>query len=146
MACNCSNLKNNGRKSALRISGSTPQAISTTPSALSGAIALVDTGCSMCPMASGARIQSAGLYEISASVQANVTTAGTLSAQIYLDGVPQPDTLRTVTAAAGLAVIPLDTLLCLPGNCCCGHTVQVYVFGAAVGSVTLWALDAIRQA
>ena len=51
-----------------------------------------------------------------------------------------------MTAAVGLTVIPLETLLCLPGNCCCGHTVQVYVFGAAVGDVTLWALDALRQA
>ena len=97
-------------------------------------------------MASGARICTAGLYEVSANVQTNVTTAGTVSAQLYLDGVPLPDTLRTVTAAVGLTVIPLETLLCLPGNCCCGHTVQVYVFGAAVGDVTLWALDALRQA
>ena len=146
MTCNCNTMKNNCRKSALRISGSTPQAIGTTPSALSGAIALVDTGCSMEAMASGARICTAGLYEVSANVQANVTTDGTVSAQIYLDGVPQPDTLRTVTAAVGLTVIPLETLLCLPGNCCCGHTVQVYVFGAAVGDVTMWALDALRQA
>lgn len=146
MTCNCNTLKNNCRKSALRISGSTPQAISTTPSALSGAIALVDTGCSMEAMSSGARICTAGLYEVSANVQANVTTAGTVSAQMYLDGVPLPDTLRTVTAAVGLTVIPLETLLCLPGNCCCGHTVQVYVFGAAVGDVTMWALDALRQA
>lgn len=146
MACNCNTMKNPSRKSALRITGSTPQALTATPAALAGAIAQVDTGCSMEPMSSGARIRNAGLYEVSANVQANVTTAGTVSAQIYLDGVPQPDTLRTVTAAVGLTVIPLETLLCLPGNCCCGHTVQVYVFGAAVGDVTLWALDALRQA
>lgn len=146
MACNCNTMKNPSRKSALRISGSTPQAISTTPSALSGAIALVDTGCSMEPMSSGARIRTAGLYSVNANVQVNATAAGTVSAQLYLDGVPLPDTLRTVTAAVGLTVIPLETLLCLPGNCCCGHTVQVYIYGEATGTVTLWSMDALRQA
>ena len=146
MACNCNNLKNPSRKSALRITGSTPQTLTATPAALAGAIAQVDTGCSMEPMSSGARIRNAGLYSVNANVQVNGTAAGTVSAQLYLDGVPLPDTLRTVTAAVGLTVIPLETLLCLPGNCCCGHTVQVYVFGAAVGDVTLWALDALRQA
>lgn len=146
MACNCNNLKNPSRKSALRITGSTPQTLTATPAALAGAIAQVDTGCSMEPMSSGARIRNAGLYSVNANVQVNGTAAGTVSAQLYLDGVPLPDTLRTVTAAVGLTVLPLETLLCLPGNCCCGHTVQVYVFGAAVGDVTLWALDALRQA
>ena len=72
--------------------------------------------------------------------------AGTISAQLYLDGVPLPDTLRTVTAAVGQTVIPLETLLCLQPNCCCGHTVQVYVFGEATATITAWDMDAIRQA
>ena len=145
MSCNC-NMRNDYRKSALRVSGSTPQTISTTPSALAGAIALVDTGCSMSPMSSGARIASSGLYSISASLQATATAAGTISAQFYLDGVPLPDTLRTVTAAIGQVVIPVETLLCLQSNCCCGHTVQLYVFGEATGTVTAWDMDAVRQA
>nr|DAU43452.1 MAG TPA: hypothetical protein [Caudoviricetes sp.] len=144
MPCNCQN--NCYRKSALRVSGSTPQALTDTPSALSGAIAQIDTGCSMSPMSSGARIASSGLYSISASVQATATAAGTISAQLYLDGVPLPDTLRTVTAAIGQVVIPVETLLCLQSNCCCGHTVQLYVFGAATGTVTAWDMDAVRQA
>ena len=122
MACNCNTMKNPNRKSALRISGSTPQTLTTTPAALAGAIAQVDTGCSMEPMASGARVRNAGLYSVSANVQVNAT------------------------AAVGLTVIPLETLLCLPGNCCCGHTVQVYIYGEATGTVTLWSMDALRQA
>lgn len=145
MPCNCNN-KNVYRKSAARIVGSTPQTISATPSALAGGIALVDTGCSMEPMASGVRIANGGLYSVSASVQATATAAGTISAQLYLDGVPLPDTLRTVTAAVGQTVIPLETLLCLQSNCCCGHTVQVYVFGEATATITAWDMDAIRQA
>lgn len=144
MPCNC--MKNPNRKSALRIAGSTPQTLTDTPAALSGAIALVDTGCSMAPMASGARICTGGLYEIEANIQVNATAAGTVSAQIYVDGNPQADTLRTITAAIGQAVIPLHTLLCLGENCCCGHTVQVYVFGAATGTITAWSMDALRQA
>jgi len=139
-------MKSPTRKSALRITGSTPQTLTTTPAALAGAIAQVDTGCSMEPMASGARVRNAGLYSVSANVQVNATAAGTVSAQLYLDGVPLPDTLRTVTAAVGLTVIPLESLLCLPGNCCCGHTVQVYIYGEATGTVTLWSMDALRQA
>lgn len=146
MACNCNTLKNPTRKSALRITGSTPQTLTATPAALAGAIAQVDTGCSMEPMSSGARIRNAGLYSVDANVQINATAAGTVSAQLYLDGVPLPDTLCTVTAAVGLSVIPLKTLLCLPGNCCCGHTVQVYIYGEATGTVTLWSMDALRQA
>lgn len=146
MACNCNNLKNPTRKSALRITGSTPQTLTATPAALAGAIAQVDTGCSMEAMSSGARVRNAGLYSVGANVQVNATAAGTVSAQLYLDGVPLPDTLRTVTAAVGLTVIPLETLLCLPGNCCCGHTVQVYIYGEATGTVTLWSIDALRQA
>lgn len=98
------------------------------------------------PMASGVRIANGGLYSVSASVQATATAAGTISAQLYLDGVPLPDTLRTVTAAVGQTVIPLETLLCLQPNCCCGHTVQVYVFGEATATITAWDMDAIRQA
>lgn len=146
MACNCNTLKNPTRKSALRITGSTPQTLTATPAALAGAIAQVDTGCSMEHMSSGACIRNAGLYSVNANVQVNSTAAGTVSAQLYLDGVPLPDTLRTVTAAVGLTVIPLETLLCLPGNCCCGHTVQVYIYGEATGTVTLWSMDALRQA
>lgn len=144
MTCNC--MKNPNRKSALRITGNTPQAITTTPAALAGGIAMTDTGCSMEAMSSGARIRNAGLYEITGNVQLNVTTAGTVSAQIYVDGTPQADTLRTITAAVGEAVIPLSTLLCLPYDCGCGHTVQIYVFGAAAGNVTAWSMDALRQA
>lgn len=144
MPCNCSN--NCYKKSALRVSGSTPQTITADPSALSGAIALIDTGCSMVPMASGARIAHGGLYEVASSVQINATAAGTVSAQLYLDGTPLPDTLRTVTAEVGLTVIPIETLLCLQQNCCCGHTVQVYVYGAATGTVTAWSMDVLRQA
>lgn len=144
MPCNCSN--NCYRKSALRVSGSTPQTITADPSALSGAIALVDTGCSMVPMASGARIAHGGLYDVASSVQINATASGTVSAQLYLDGTPLPDTLRTVTTEVGLTVIPIETLLCLQQNCCCGHTVQTYVYGAATGTVTAWSMDVLRQA
>ena len=144
MPCNCQN--NCYRKSALRVSGSTPQTLTATPSALSGAIAQIDTGCSMAPMASGARIAHGGLYEVSASAQCTATAAGTVNAQIYVDGVPQPDTLRTVTAAVGQTVIPVETLLCLQSNCCCGHTIQLYVFGGATGTTTAWSMDVVRQA
>lgn len=145
MSCNCNCLKTPNRKSALRLSSTTPQTINTTPAAVAGAVAIVDTGCSLEAMSSGARVQSAGLYDSDASVQVDATVAGTVSVQYYLDGMALADTLRTVTVPVGLSVIPVERLFCLGGNCC-GHTVQIYVSGTATGTVTAWSMDIVREA
>lgn len=147
--CNCS-MKNRHYKSATQFYNASTQEVSSTVSALAlVGTEVTDTGVSLDLKSNGIEIEHSGLYRITAFINFNATTAGSVTAQMYLNGVPLPDTLRIQTVAVGNNGIDLQTVRSF--RTMCGQnpqTVQIMIGtdGTAAGSVTFVSGNALKEA
>lgn len=93
-------------------------------------------------------IKYSGTYAVSASVIADITTAGDVTVQLYANGVPLPETLRTVTMAVGNNVIDIDTVRFFKASCADSTQVQIYINtdGTAVGNVSMVSGNIVKLA
>ncbi len=93
-------------------------------------------------------IKYSGTYAVKASVIADITTAGDVTVQLYANGVPLPETLRTVTLAVGNNAIDIDTVRFFKASCADSAQVQIYVNtdGTAVGSVAMISGNVVKLA
>lgn len=147
--CNC-NLKNSHYKSSSEFYNTATQAVgaAVTPLALTGS-EITDTGVSICMQNDAIRIEHSGLYRIHGCVNFNATTAGSVTAQMYLNGLPMAETVRISTVSVGNNLIQLDTVRSF--RTMCGQTPQNIQFmivtdGTAAGSVTFVSGNVVKEA
>lgn len=142
MSCNC------GKKSAIQKYSFAAQALTTTPAPLNmGTNAGLPTGNAIVDRGSSIGIARTGLYRLTTQMVVAVTTAGTLNAQSYYNGVPIASTLKSLPADVGSVEISLDNLLYLvvPDGCSCNNVtlpLDIYAWTtnsgeAGVSSVTV---------
>lgn len=100
---------------------------------------VVDSGISIETEPNNFTTVKTGLYHIAGDVSITPTAGGTVTFQVYMDGVALPCTLRTITLpATGSREIHTETDLCLSGCCCdVSHTFtfQLTSVDTAAGSV-----------
>lgn len=147
--CNC-NMKNSHYKSSSEFYNTATQTVgaTVTPLALTGS-EITDTGVSICLQNDAIRIEHSGLYRIHGTINFNATTAGSVTAQMYLNGLPMSETARIITAAVGNNLIEFDTIRSF--RTMCGQSPQNIQFmimtdGTAVGSVTFVSGNVIKEA
>ncbi len=149
MGC-CNDMKDRHYKSATQFFNTAPQTLGSTmaPLALLGT-EVTDTGVSLDTQSNAIEIQHSGLYRITGSVGVNVTTAGTITVQMYAGGVPLPETLRTITAAVGYHVVAMDAIRHFR-TFCGQNAVQIQIMamtdGTAAADATLVAGNALKEA
>lgn len=98
---------------------------------------VVDSGISIETQPLSYTTLKTGLYHIVADVTANSAAVGAATLQIYMDGVPLPCTLRSVTLVIGNTEIHTETDLQLTG-CCCDveHNFTFVLIPTVAGTVT----------
>lgn len=147
--CNCNNRY---RKSALEICSNT--AVTVDPTVTGGVpapftLTATDTGCSIEGQTGGARILSSGLYAISFDTVVTSAAAGTVTVQLYRDGVPLPCALSRITlAAAGTGNMSFSTVLDF-STCCNVKPVLTAVFTSTdITALTIdhTSLNIVKQA
>lgn len=136
------------QKSAVRTYNNAAQAVTAaaTQLTLSGT-AITRTGCSISPDGNILRINNGGLYFFAADVTITPTEAGTVTVQMYLNGVAMPDAVaQKVVAANGTTTLHVETSRLLAAcPCTTKPTISVWISGAA-GSVSWVGATAIREA
>lgn len=142
-------LKNAHYKSSAQTYNATIQALTAVATPLSLGSVITDTGISLTPSSAGITVNKSGLYRISADITITSTAAGIIDLQAYINGTARPETLREVTVpAAGNTVIHLETVAYI--SACCAMTPVITIVGnttgAAAGSVTLLAVNVIKEA
>lgn len=147
--CNC-NLKDRHYKSSTEFYNNSTQSVGATmaPMNLQGT-EITDTGVSLDLEQNSIVIQHSGLYRIHGTVSFNATTAGAVTVQMYLNGLPLPETLRIKTVAVGNNLIELDTIRGFRTSC--GQNPQRIQFmimtdGTAAGNVTFVSGNALKEA
>lgn len=75
-----------------------------TPLSLLGT-QIVNSGIALDVQANGVEIDYTGIFDMSVTATVLVTTAGVITLQLYVDNVPIPDSLVSVTTVAGRNVI-----------------------------------------
>lgn len=133
----CTN-RNPHYKSTSEFYNSASQAMASTaaPITLVGT-QVTNTGIAVEASGTTIEIKYSGTYAINASVIADVTTAGDVTVQMYANGVALPETVRTVTMAAGNNAVNIDTVRFFRVSCSEPTQLQIYVNtdGTAAGNV-----------
>lgn len=149
------NCKNSHYKSAIEFFNTTPQAITATtlitnPVTLSLGTVVTDTGVAIKSGANAEYIEVGGLYRIKADVQVTGTVAGDISLAIAVNGNVLPETLRTVTVAAGgTVIVPMETVKRLYSYCGLDNnaiTIIAYSDGTGTGTITRLSGNIIKLA
>lgn len=133
-------LNNCNYKSTIEYYDTSVQAITATPSPLNlVGTKVTSTGVSLNGAGSAITVNKSGTYQLHAGVTVLATTAGVMTAQMRINGVLLPETLRAVTTPVGSTRIDLDTVRFLQVGCASTPNVQVVIStdGTAVGTVTL---------
>lgn len=138
MGCGNRN-KNACQKSCVRYYNNVAQtlaATTTVPLVLSGS-RVVDTGISIEVENQSYTIVKPGLYHIAADVDVNLTTAGDIVLQGYMNGVPLPCTTRNVTGTDGHNLVHSETDLAIGGCCDISKAITwtIQSVGVAVGTI-----------
>lgn len=122
----------------------------TTPIIVNGN-QVVLTGKAIQVLNNGYQIVKSGLYRLAADIVVVGTAAGTVTLQMYLDGVALPCTIRRQTiAASGAVSIHSETDLDLDSICRCNNSVNhritfaVVTDSAAAGSITSTCTGALK--
>lgn len=104
------------------------------------------TGVAISNYGSGIAFKYPGLYRVNVAVTANATTAGVLTFQLYLNGEPLPDTLKTITVPVGYAIIELNVVKYIKACGCSNPRIQLYAKtdGTAVANVVLISGNAVK--
>lgn len=150
MSCGNKSLKSCKAKSCQRFYNTTPQPFAagqTVQLQIAGS-RVVDTGISIETQPLSYTTLKTGLYHFTADVVADVTTLGTGTLQMYMDGVPLPCTLRNLRLPVGYNEIHTETDLCLTG-CCCDveHTFTFILTSVdAVGNVVQFCSGVLKLA
>lgn len=147
--CNC-NLKSNHYKSCRQFYNAATQAVGTSfaPLALTGA-EVTDTGVSIGMNGNAIQIEHSGLFRISGTISFLATTAGVVTAEMYINGIPASETMRIRTVEVGNNQIDFETIRSF--RTMCGQNPQNVQFmimtdGTAAGSVTFVSGNAIKEA
>lgn len=90
----------------------------------------------------GVTISDVGYYDVSASVTAAPTAAGTVTVTLYRDGVAVPGATASATAAAAGNPVNLSIAALVRQCCNCSGTTLTLVLTGAAASVTNVALVA----
>lgn len=109
---------------------------------------VVDSGIAIDTEPLNYTINKTGLYHIAADLVITAVTAGIGTLRVYLDGVPLPCTIRTVSLPVGNTEIHTETDLRFD-NCCCdvSHSITFMLEpGDAVGSVTEFCSGVLKLA
>lgn len=136
------------QKSAVRTYNNSAQAVSAVATQLTlNGTAITRTGCSITPDGNILRINNGGLYFLAADVTITPTEAGTVTVQMYINGVAMPDAIaQEVVAANGTTTLHVETSRLLAAcPCATKPTIAVWISGAA-GSVSWVGATAIREA
>ena len=108
---------------------------------------LTDTGCSIDTTSAGFRINASGLYRIRYVFTFTAAAAGTVTAQLFKDGVALACTLvQNTVAADGIYTVAVEAPALVVGTCCniC-PTITATVSGVA-GTVDYVCASAVRLA
>lgn len=148
MSCNC------GKKSAIQKYNFTTQALTITPAPLNmGTNAGLPTGNAIVDRGNNIGVARTGLYRLTAQLIVAVTTAGTLNAQAYYNGVPIASTLISIPVAVGSVEISIDSLLYLvvPDGCACNNVtlpldIDAWTTNSGVASVSSVTVNLLKEA
>ena len=104
------------------------------------------TGCSVIPDGNALKINHGGLYHLAADVTLTPSAAGTVSVQMYLNGVAMPDAITQITVAeSGVTTVHVETTRLLAVCPCTARSaVSVWISGVA-GTVNWIGTTAIRE-
>lgn len=94
-------------------------------------------------------ILATGTYRLSGDVIVEGTTAGNISIQIEDNGIPLPETIRTVTVDAEASVeITTETVRYFETCCSLSHSLDLVIFsdGTAVADIVLISGNIIKLA
>ena len=141
--------KNPHYKSTSEFYNATTQTLTSTPTPMNLiGTQVTNTGVAVDTSGTTIDIKYSGTYAVSASVIADITTAGDVTVQLYANGVPLPETLRTVTMAVGNNVIDIDTVRFFKASCADSTQVQIYINtdGTAVGNVSMVSGNTVKLA
>ena len=144
MAC-CCNLKNPHYKSVLEAYNSAAQTLTATAAPLNLGATVTDTGCALSLNGSAVNVRAGGTYQIDGDVNVTATGAGTVTVQMYLNGVALPETLRTISVAAGQYAISTRTARYIAPNCANVNSLTLQASGAGV-TVDLTSVRVVRLA
>ena len=134
----CTN-KNPHYKSTVEFYNNATQTLTATaePLTIEGTT-VTETGVALDVSGNAATVNYNGTYAINFSIIVDVTTAGDITAQIYIDGVAIPETTTTVTVAAGNNLININTIRFIKAGCQDLSHIQIMANtdGTAAGSIT----------
>lgn len=139
--------KNRYSKSCVRATNASVQTVTAalTPLNILGT-PVVDTGCSMDLSTSGITVNNSGLYHFAADVVFTPTADGTLTVQLYKDGVALPCAIAQDTAETGnTTTLHVETDLCL-GACCANKPVITVTTSGVAGTVPRVCFGGLRLA
>lgn len=152
----CRNYKNRNYKSAVQFSNTVDQDILATNTVTNPVYAelgdaVTDTGIAFDLLTRSVRVNANGLYRFSANVNIVGGTAGLVTLAMTLDGVPMPETIKTVDigAATTEVVVPLETVRSLSTCCALSERligIVTYSDGTAVGTIDNVSGNAIKLA
>lgn len=139
--------KNQYAKSCIRVYNPVPQTVPATATVVNlEGTPVVDSGCSLTLNTASVQVNKSGLYRFSADVIFTPTAAGTLTVQLYQDGVAIPSAIaRDSAEAANTVPIHVETDLCL-NTCCVNRPVITLVVSGVAGSVANVSFGAVKLA
>lgn len=88
-------------------------------------------GCDIAMNGNAINILSKGYYDVDASVTLTPTTAGTVTATLFLNGVAVPGATASATATAGSTVLLAFPSLVRQACCAAGSSLTIVLTGAA---------------
>lgn len=88
-------------------------------------------GCDIAMNGNAINILSKGYYDVDASVTLTPTTAGTVTATLFLNGVAVPGATASATATAGSTVLLAFPSLVRQACCAAGSSLTLVLTGAA---------------
>lgn len=88
-------------------------------------------GCDIAMNGNAINILSKGYYDVDASVTLTPTTAGTVTATLFLNGVAVPGATASATATAGYTVLLSFPSLVRQACCAAGSSLTIVLTGAA---------------
>ena len=115
MAC-CCNLKNPHYKSVLEAYNTAAQTLTATAAPLNLGATVTDTGCALSLNGAAVNVRAGGTYQIDGDVN--------------LTGVALPETLRTISVAAGQYAISTRTARYIAPNCANVNSLTLQASGA----------------
>lgn len=136
------------RKSAQVAVNTTAQAITAAGTTLNVlGIKLTNTGCSISTLGNGFKINDGGLYKIRYVITVTPTAAGTLAAQLFVNGTALPCSLiqNTVAANTTYTYVIEAPAVCVQACCAVQPIITATVSGVAA-DVTYVSASAVRLA